>query len=66
MNRKVIAPTSRSTRIFPRSPRQNRELVSLVTTRLILGDDNTGIFHVFEMQIAVNEFDYLILALLKQ
>ena len=28
--------------------------------------DNTGIFHVFEMRIRLNEFDHHILALLKQ
>ena len=31
-----------------------------------IDDDNTGIFHIFEMQIGMNEFDYPILALLKQ
>ena len=29
-------------------------------------DYNTGIFHVFEMRIGMNEFDHGILALLKQ
>ena len=29
-------------------------------------DDNTGIFHIFEMWIGMNEFDHCILALLKQ
>ena len=29
-------------------------------------DDNTGIFHVFEMRIGMNEFDPRILALLEQ
>ena len=29
-------------------------------------DDDTGIFHVFEMRIRLNEFDHRILALLKQ
>ena len=28
-------------------------------------DDNTGIFHVFEMRLGINEFDHRILALLK-
>ena len=32
----------------------------------LLDDDNTGIFHVFEMQIGMNEFDHRILALLEQ
>ena len=31
-----------------------------------LDDDNTGIFHVFEMRIGMNEFDHSILALLEQ
>ena len=31
-----------------------------------LDDDNTGIFHVFEMRIGMNEFDHRILALLEQ
>ena len=29
-------------------------------------DDNTGIFHVFEMRIGMNEFDHCILAVPKQ
>ena len=29
-------------------------------------DDNTGIFHVFEMRIGMNEFDHRILAVPKQ
>ena len=32
----------------------------------MLDDDNTRIFHVFEMQIGMNEFDYGTLVLLKQ
>ena len=30
------------------------------------GDNNTGILHVFEIRIGMNEFDHRILALLKQ
>ena len=33
---------------------------------LFTDDDNTGIFHVFEMWIGMNELDHHILALLKQ
>ena len=29
-------------------------------------DDNTGIFHVFEMRVGMNEFDHRVLALLKR
>ena len=29
-----------------------------------IDDNNTGIFHVFEMQIEMNEFDHCILVLL--
>ena len=29
-------------------------------------DDGAGIFHVFEVQIGINEFDHRILGLLKQ
>ena len=32
----------------------------------ILDDDNTGIFHVFEMRIGMYEFDHRVLALLEQ
>ena len=32
----------------------------------ILDDDNTGIFHVFEMRIGMYEFGHRILALLEQ
>ena len=31
-----------------------------------LVDGNSGIFHVFEMRVGINEFDHRILALLKQ
>ena len=31
-----------------------------------IDDDNTGIFHVFEMRIGMNEFDHRILALLSR
>ena len=31
-----------------------------------MNDDNTRIFHVFEMRIGMNEFDHHILVLLKQ
>ena len=33
---------------------------------LFADDDNTGIFHVLEMCIVMNEFDHHVLALLKQ
>ena len=29
-------------------------------------DDNSGVFHVLEMRIGMNEFDHRLLALLKQ
>ena len=32
----------------------------------VFGDDDTEIFHVSEMRIGMNEFDHLILSLLKQ
>ena len=37
-----------------------------VPIKIIIVDDDTGIFHVFEMRIRLNEFDRRILALLKQ
>ena len=44
---------------------EGRPMLRKVDALKLLDDDITGIFHVFEMQIGMNEFDHRILALLE-
>ena len=45
---------------------EGRSMPRKVDALKLLNDDTTGIFHVFEMRIRMNEFDHRILALLEQ
>ena len=40
---------------------EKTQLNGVISQILIYLDDNTGIFHVFEMQIEMNEFDHHII-----
>ena len=46
--------------------RANYNVVCFNVVTSCRDDDNRGIFHVFEMWIEMNDFDYRIFALLKQ
>lgn len=56
----LITPNSRTKEVTLTRLSKKREKINRIKTDV---DDNTGIFHVFEMWFAVNEFNYHISAL---